>query len=104
MYPTQIFVDAAAAHQILDVVDATVARAFELFLVQADLFKGLIEFLGAATGIPLGLKFGQGAGYLFAVHPVAAFVRSGAFGVFYPAARHSFGDDFGQFTYAIIFL
>ena len=56
--PQSSFED-AVGHQLLDVADALVARAFELLERQLRGAIGLVELLGALARIPLRLEAGS---------------------------------------------
>src|SRR5262245_13773910 len=67
----------ALGNQGLNVADALVARAFELFECQPCAAVGQVELLDTAAGVPLRLESRQHAGDLVEVDLIRTLVRAG---------------------------
>src|SRR4029079_307185 len=95
-------VQKAVRHQLLDVADALIARAFELLQRELRRAIRLVQLFGALAGIPLRLEVWQRLVDLVEAYAIAARVRTGVGRERKLAARHDVGDDIGDFANAII--
>src|SRR5258708_7733254 len=83
-------------------VDALVARAFEVLDAQVHLLVRLIQFARAAPGVPLRLKCRKRPGNAGEIRAVAALVRTRIRRKFNRAARDRFLHDLGQVADLVI--
>jgi len=78
------------------------ARPIEIFQLKIDQFAGVVEFLRAATDVPLRLKSGKSAFDFAEVHAVGTRIGTAIGRIFHAAARNSFLYHFSQIAHLVI--
>src|SRR5262245_29042803 len=98
----QVGIENSVGQQALDVTDALIPRAFELFEGDARSAISLVELFGALLRIPLRFELRQPASNLFETHAIGPRVGTSIVGKLNLAAGHDVGNDLREIADLIV--